>query len=70
MVDLRHQLREEVPDGNFEILGFPCAQFGNQEFPTSEQIKEFIKQFNVDFPMFQTIDVNGPKTDPIFQFLK
>lgn len=70
MVNLRHQLREEVPDGDFEILAFPCAQFGNQEYPEAQQIKDFVKQYNVDFPLFQTVDVNGSKIHEVFQFLK
>lgn len=70
MVEMRHQLREEVPDGNFEILAFPSSQFANQEFATSGEIKEFVKQFGVDFPMFQKVDVNGPQAHEVFQFLK
>lgn len=70
MVNLRHQLREEVPEGQFEILAFPCRQFADQEFHSADKIKEFVKQFSVDFPMFDTVEVNGNNAHPIFQFLK
>lgn len=57
-------------DQGFVILGFPCNQFGKQEPDTEAKIKEFVKKYNVEFPMFAKIDVNGSKTDPIFLFLR
>jgi len=54
----------------FSILGFPCNQFGKQEPGTNEEIKEFVKQYNVTFPLFDKINVNGPKADPLFKWLK
>jgi len=62
-------LFEKYKDQDFVILGFPCNQFGNQESGTNEEIKEFVKQFNVNFPLFDKIDVNGDTADPLFQFL-
>lgn len=55
----------------FEILGFPCNQFANQETGSSEEISQFC-QFNygVTFHMFEKIDVNGANAHPLYQFLK
>lgn len=54
-----------------EILGFPCNQFGNQESGTESDIKSFCtSKYHVDFPMYSKIDVNGPTSHPIYQFLK
>ncbi|GFQ91903.1 phospholipid hydroperoxide glutathione peroxidase [Trichonephila clavata] len=52
------------------ILGFPCNQFGGQEPGTEAEIKEFVKQYNVQFDMFSKIDVNGDKTHPLWSYLK
>ena len=52
------------------ILGFPCNQFGKQEPGTEQQIKDFIKQYNVHFDMFSKIDVNGSNAHPLYVFLK
>jgi glutathione peroxidase len=53
------------------ILGFPCGQFMNQELATGEEIKEFVsKKFEVEFPMFEKIEVNGQNTHPIYKYLK
>lgn len=52
------------------ILGFPCNQFGKQEPGNEQQIKEFIKQYNVQFDMFSKIDVNGSNAHPLYAFLK
>jgi len=54
----------------FTILAFPCNQFGAQEPKSEAEIKEFVKKFNVDFPLFSKINVNGPNTHPVYQFLK
>ena len=54
-----------------EVLGFPCNQFGAQEPGSASEIEEFCStRFKVSFPMFEKIDVNGPKTHPVYQFLK
>ncbi len=55
----------------FEILGFPCNQFGSQEPGTAEQIKTFCTtKYNVTFPLFTKIEVNGDNADPLYKFLK
>lgn len=51
------------------VLAFPCNQFGNQESGTNEEIKEFVKKFNVQFPMFDKVDVNGSNAHPLWKFL-
>ncbi|KAJ7328110.1 Phospholipid hydroperoxide glutathione peroxidase, mitochondrial [Desmophyllum pertusum] len=52
------------------ILAFPCNQFGGQEPGTNEEIKEFVKGYDVQFDMFSKIDVNGSNADPLYVFLK
>jgi glutathione peroxidase len=53
------------------VLGFPCNQFGGQEPGTNEEICEFTtSRFNVTFPMFDKIEVNGDGADPLYQWLK
>jgi len=54
----------------FTVLGFPCNQFGNQEPGTNNEIKEFVKQYNVTFPLFDKIAVNGPSAHPLYKWLK
>jgi glutathione peroxidase len=58
-------------DRGFAVLGFPCDQFGHQEPGTDNEIRQFCSDmFAVTFPMFSKIDVNGPRADPLFRFLK
>ena len=53
------------------VLGFPCDQFGHQEPGTADQIRQFCTlAYDVTFPMFDKIDVNGPNEHPIFAILK
>ena len=53
------------------VLGFPCDQFGNQEPGTEAEISEFCAQaYDVTFPMFAKIDVNGPNEHPLYALLK
>lgn len=55
----------------FEVLGFPCNQFGSQEPGTAEEISAFCeKNFGVHFPLFAKIDVNGDHAAPLYQYLK
>ncbi len=58
-------------DKGFVVLGFPCNQFGGQEPGNEEEIANFCSlKYNVTFPMFSKIDVNGENTDPIYKYLK
>ncbi|MCE9571220.1 MAG: glutathione peroxidase [Rhodocyclales bacterium] len=53
------------------VLGFPCNQFGGQEPGDEAAIGEFCSlTYDVSFPMFAKVDVNGDDTHPIFAFLK
>ena len=53
------------------ILAFPCNQFGYQEPGTSEDIKNFAtSKYNVEFDMFEKINVNGSDAHPLFNYLK
>jgi len=64
-------LYEKYHSAGFEILAFPCNQFGGQEPGTNSEIKEFAtKRFNVTFPLFSKIDVNGEGAHPLWVFLK
>ena len=61
---------EKYKDKGFVVLGFPCNQFGKQEPGTDAEIKEFCSsKFNVTFPMFDKIDVNGPNRHPLYTSL-
>lgn len=63
-------LYKELKD-KVEILAFPCNQFLSQEPGDAEEIKKFCSlTYNVSFPLFQKIDVNGKSAEPLFQFLK
>ena len=53
------------------VLGFPCNQFGHQEPGTEHEIREFCtRAYDVTFPMFSKIDVNGPNEHPLYAMLK
>ena len=53
------------------VLGFPCNQFANQEPGTDAEILEFAtSKFDVNFPMFSKIEVNGDTAAPLYQLLK
>lgn len=64
-------LYEAHRDQGFEILGFPCNQFGRQEPGSAEDIEQFCQiNYGVTFPMHAKIDVNGKEAHPLFVFLK
>lgn len=64
-------LHETYSDKGLVILGFPCNQFGGQEPGTDAEIQEFCKlHYDVKFPIFKKIDVNGENTAPIYSYLK
>jgi glutathione peroxidase len=53
------------------VLGFPCNQFGRQEPGTNAEIQEFCtRKYDVTFPLFSKIDVNGANAHPLFVWLK
>jgi glutathione peroxidase len=54
-----------------QVLGFPCNQFKGQEPGTDEEIQEFCKTtYDVTFPVFAKVEVNGPDADPLYQYLR
>lgn len=55
---------------SFIILAFPCNQFGNQEPRTNDEIHDFIDSYNIRFPVFDKIDVNGEKEEKLYNYLK
>ena len=58
-------------DRGFVVLGFPCNQFGRQEPGSDTEIQDFCKdRYDVTFPVFSKIDVNGPTAHPLFVYLK
>ena len=60
-------LYEKYKDKGLFVLGFPCNQFGGQEPGTNEQIKQFCSsRYEVTFPLFDKIDVNGPNRNPLY----
>lgn len=64
-------LYEKYRERGFVVLGFPCNQFGAQEPGDEQQIAEFCTiRFNIAFPMFSKIDVNGANAHPLYQHLK
>lgn len=64
-------LYQKYKDQGLVILGFPCNQFGKQEPGGAEQIAQTCQiNYGVTFPMFAKVEVNGPQTHPVFQWLK
>lgn len=62
--------RELSPQG-FEVLGFPCNQFGSQEPGTDEEIASFCDQtYGVTFPLFAKIEVNGDGANALYKHLR
>ena len=63
-------LYEKYKDKGFEILAFPCNQFGSQEKGTNDEIKEFCSsEYNVSFTLFDKIEVIGDNASPLFKKL-
>ena len=57
-------------DQGFEVLGFPCNDFGGQEPGTNEEIKNFCSlNYDVTFPMFDKVHVKGEEKAPLFDLL-
>ena len=64
-------LHRALADRGFEVLGFPCNQFGGQEPGDAAEIANFCSlSYDVTFPLFAKIDVNGGDADPLFERLK
>jgi glutathione peroxidase len=64
-------LHRELSPRGFAVLGFPCNQFGAQEPGDAREIAEFCeKKYDVSFPLFEKIDVNGANAHPLYNYLK
>jgi glutathione peroxidase len=64
-------LHRRFRDRGFSVLGFPCNQFGRQEPGSESEIARFCReQYDVTFPMFAKVDVNGASAHPLFEYLK
>ncbi|WP_334062071.1 glutathione peroxidase [Alteromonas genovensis] len=64
-------LYKKYKDRGFEVLGFPCDQFGHQEPGNDDEIAQFCEMnFGVSFPLFKKIEVNGDNESPLFTELK
>jgi len=65
------ELHEELAPLGLVVLGFPCDQFMHQEPGDDEQIEQFCSiNYGVTFPLSTKVEVNGPKTHPVFAYLK
>ncbi|MGW6036615.1 glutathione peroxidase [Gordonia terrae] len=64
-------LHRDYADKGLRVLGFPCDQFGHQEPGDEEEIKNFCSlTYDVTFPMFAKVDVNGAGAHPLFAWLR
>jgi len=65
------ELYAKYQDKGFEVLAFPCNQFKQQEKGSNEEIKSFCDlHFNISFPLFGKIDVNGDNAHPLYKYIK
>lgn len=65
------KLYETYKDRGFEVLGFPCNQFGHQEPGDADEIAEFCTvNFGVTFPLMAKVDVNGSDASPLYDWMK
>ena len=65
------ELHRRFRECGFAVLGFPCDQFGHQEPGSEAEIKSFCaREYDVTFPMFAKVEVNGENAHPLFKALK
>ena len=65
------ELHQRYRDRGFEVLGFPCNQFGDQEPGDEAEIGEFCERnYGVAFPMFAKVEVNGAQAHPLWKWLR
>ncbi|WP_459501082.1 glutathione peroxidase [Bacillus sp. C1] len=61
---------EKYKEYGFEVLGFPCNQFGGQEPGVEEEIKSFCElNYGISFPMFTKVDVKGDSAHPLYTYM-
>ena len=64
-------LHRKYADQGFEVIAFPCNQFGAQEPGDEEEIKNFCSlTYDVTFPLMAKVDVNGDNADPLWDYMK
>lgn len=64
-------LFRDYKDQGFVVLAFPCNQFGRQEPGDAQEISEFCRsRYDISFPLFEKIEVNGPEAHPLYVWLK
>ena len=64
-------LYRKYKDKGFAVLGFPCNQFGSQEPGNEQEIATFCEtNYDITFPMFRKVDVNGEGAAPVYRYLK
>jgi len=62
-------MKPKNPD--FEIIGFPCNQFGSQDPGSNDEIQQFCQiNYGVSFPILGKTDVNGEKVEPVYDWMK
>ena len=65
------QLQQTYGSQGFTVLGFPCNQFANQDPGSNDEIGAFCqRKYDVTFPMFAKVDVNGSKAHPLYKWLR
>ena len=64
------EIYKKYHDKGLQIVAYPCNQFGEQERGTPQEIKEFVSEYDVTFPIMKKCDVNGENADPAFAFLR
>ncbi|MCH2495674.1 MAG: glutathione peroxidase [Erythrobacter sp.] len=65
------ELFQQYREQGFEVLAFPCNQFGGQEPGNASEIAEFCKvNFGLTFPLMEKVDVNGDEASPLFDWMK
>jgi glutathione peroxidase len=65
------EVYQKFKERGFEVLGFPCNQFGKQEPGTEQEIHAFCERnYGVTFPLFSKVEVNGDNAHPLFKHLK
>ena len=65
------KLYQDYGDKGFEVIAFPCNQFGNQEPGDADEIEQFCKvNFGLTFPLMAKVDVNGDSASPLFDWMK
>lgn len=63
-------MHKDYKDKGFEILAYPCNQFGSQEPHPAEEIIEFVKKYDVQFPMMTKTSVTNKRQDPLYKWLR